>query len=157
MITTYCPNKLQIRNKYCINFIPLIKVNDQNIDILHLTFKKQNIFLFGVCLRNKMLHFGLFLNNNKKKNVKRNSSIVAAWHGACVLHQTKNDAAALYRQEKYNVPGVLLCGNALLTLCGGGPEAGRKTQHQTPKQGQAGPFHSRPHSWMCKKSTQSCK
>lgn len=44
------------------------------------------------------------------------------------------------------------CGAALLTLCGGGPEAGRQTQHQTPKQGQAAPFRSRPHSWMSKSS-----
>lgn len=42
------------------------------------------------------------------------------------------------------------CGVALLTLCGGGPEAGRQTQHHTPKQGQAVPFHSRPHSWRSK-------
>lgn len=122
-----------------------------------LPLKSRIYFFLGFVYAIKCFILGCFLNNNKKKNVKRNSSIVAAWHGACVLHQTKNDAAALYRQEKYNVPGVLLCGNALLTLCGGGPEAGRKTQHQTPKQGQAGPFHSRPHSWMCKKSTQSCK
>lgn len=47
-------------------------------------------------------------------------------------------------------PGVRRCSAALLTLCGGGPEAGRQTQHQTPKQGQAAPFHSRPHSWMSK-------
>lgn len=85
-----------------------------------------------------------------------NSRIVAAWHGACVP-QTKMMLERCADEKKLQCSRCVLCGNALLTLCGGGPEAGRKTQHQTPKQGQAGPFHSKPHSWLCKKSTQSSK
>lgn len=70
----------------------------------------------------------------------------------------KRCCSIVYIYIKINsVPGVQLCAIALLTLCGGGPEAGRQTQHQTPKQGQAAPFHSRPHSWRSTNPPSPCK
>lgn len=69
-------------------------------------------------------------------------------HGVFTVHELYCSIV----KNKTMFPRVQLCGVALLTLCGGGPEAGRQTQHQTPKQGQAAPFHSRPHSWMSKSS-----
>lgn len=71
----------------------------------------------------------------------------------------KRCCSIVYIYIKINTvfPVCRMCGIALLTLCGGGPEAGRQTQHQTPKQGQAAPFHSRPHSWRSTNPPSPCK
>lgn len=53
--------------------------------LIYSIFEKQNIFIWGFVYAIKCALFCLFVFSN----VYRNSSLVAAWHGACVHHQTK--------------------------------------------------------------------